>query len=390
MAKMANQRSGEVCGRHYATREPVRVRWKEGRIVAMETGEEDSAADRWIAPGLFDVQVNGYGGIDFQQDNLTVADLLTATRRLRRDGCLRFFPTLITDEWEKMTSRLRHLRDLRAESRELQSAIVGWHVEGPFLSSEPGFHGAHDPALMMEPTAEHILELRAITGNDPLLLTLSPERRGAIETIKVAASHGIKVSLGHTNASAELLREAVVAGATAFTHLGNGCPRELDRHDNILWRVFETLGLFVSLIPDQIHVSPPLFRLCHKVLGLDSIFYTTDAMAAAGMPPGRYRLGKYELEVGADQIVRQPGKALFAGSALRPVAGVFRAAQMLDCPWQEAWRRFSEAPARLTGLSNELRAGNSADFCVLKVRDERPQSCSELEVYLAGKRCEPQ
>src|SRR5262249_52232917 len=159
-----------------------------------------------------------------------------------------------------------------------------------------------------------ILELREITGNDPLLLTLSPERAGALEAIALAKSRGIRISLGHTNASAEVLRQAVKAGATLFTHLGNGCPRELDRHDNILWRVFETAGLTVSLIPDRIHVSGPLFRLVHRVLGGDSIFYTTDAMAAAGAPPGRYRIGALEVEVGADQVVRQPGKPLFAGS----------------------------------------------------------------------------
>ena len=140
-------------------------------------------------------------------------------------------------------ARLRHLRDLRPQSEELQSAIAGWHIEGPFLSSEPGFHGAHDPALMLDPTPAHIQELRAITGNDPLLLTMAPERTGALKAIAEATSLGVKVSLGHTNASAEILRKAVQAGATGFTHLGNGCPRELDRHDNILWRVVETPGV---------------------------------------------------------------------------------------------------------------------------------------------------
>src|SRR5205823_8128399 len=109
-------------------------------------------------------------------------------------------------------------------------------------------------------------------GDDLLLLTLSPERPSALNAIALAVSLGIKISLGHTNASAEVLRQAVAAGATGFTHLANGCPRELDRHDNILWRVFDMSGLMVSLIPDQIHVSAPLFRLCHRVLSV-SIYY---------------------------------------------------------------------------------------------------------------------
>src|SRR2546421_1231862 len=105
---------------------------------------------------------------------------------------------------------------------------------------------------MLDPTRKHVLELRSLTGDDPVLLTLSPERRDALKAIEVAVSRGMKVSLGHTNASAEVIANAVKAGATAFTHLGNGCPRELDRHDNILWRIFESAGLTVSLIPDRI------------------------------------------------------------------------------------------------------------------------------------------
>ena len=164
------------------------------------------------------------------------------------------------------------------------------------------------------------------------------------------------------------MRDAVKAGASGFTHLGNGCPRELDRHDNILWRVFETPGLTVSLIPDKIHVSPALFRLAHRVLG-ENIYYTTDAMSAAGAPPGTYKLAHMDLEVGADQIVRQPGKTNFAGSALKPIDGVFRSAEMLGQPWQQVWKRFSEVPAKLVGLENKLGVGQPANFCVIKIND---------------------
>ena len=357
---------GELTAWHFALRKPMRVRWKNGRIVSVEEAAPP-ARELWLAPPLFDVQVNGYGGVDFQQDHLSEQDLLTAVRKLRDAGCGRFLLTLITDEWEKLTNRLRHLRALREQSAELKSAIAGWHIEGPFLSAEPGFHGAHNPALMCDPTPEHLLELQTITGTDPLLLTLSPERHGGIAAISLAASLNLKVSLGHTNASAELLGRAVHAGALAFTHLGNGCPRDLDRHDNILWRVFETPGLQVSLIPDRIHVSPPLFRLAHRVLAPDSIIYTTDAMSAAGMPPGRYKLAHLELEVGADQVVRQPGKPLFAGSALRPIDGVLRAAQMLGCEWQQVWPRFSTKPAEVMGLQHGLEPDQPANFCLLQI-----------------------
>lgn len=358
--------TGELTAWHFATRQPVRVRWANGIITHLEAAAPPTE-EVWLAPPLFDVQVNGYAGVDFQQDNLQADDLLRAARALRQDGSVSFLLTLITDDWSRLTARLRHLVSVRLQSAELRSAIAGWHIEGPFLSPEPGFHGAHDPALMVDPTSEHIRELRQITGDDPLLLTLAPERRGALAAIQLATSLGARVSLGHTDASAEILAQAVQAGATMFTHLANGCPRELDRHDNILWRVCETPGLTPSFIPDRIHVSPAPFRLLHRVLN-DAVFYTTDAMAAAGAGPGRYTIGHLQVEVDADQIVRQPGRTNFAGSALRPVEGVFRAAAMLNCPWPEVWKRFSTAPARLMGLRNEIAVGERAAFCLVRTR----------------------
>src|SRR5713226_7010841 len=362
-------KEGEICAWHYATRAPVRLRWQQGKITALEAAKHEPPRSLWLAPPLVDLQINGFGGIDFQQEDLRVADLLTATRKLLAGGCLRFLLTLITNDWPKIMARLRHLRGLRAQSPELLSAIAGWHIEGPFLSAEPGYCGAHDPALMRDPTPKQIHELRDVTGDDPLLITLAP-------------SLGIRVSLGHTNAPRETLVQAVEAGASSFTHLGNGCPQALDRHDNILWRVFETPGLKVSLIPDATHVSPALFRLIHRVIRADSIYYVSDAMAAAGSPPGRYKLGRLDLEVGEDKIVRYPGRSNFAGSALEPVDGVFRAAQMLPCDWQEAWSRSSDIPARLIGLPAGLEVGGNADFCLVEVNSEH--QLAALKVFVGG------
>jgi N-acetylglucosamine-6-phosphate deacetylase len=354
---------GEITARHYTTRKPVRVTWHNGLVTRIQE-VSDAPADFWIAPTLFDVQINGYGGIDFQRDDFTADDLLHASRQLRAAGCAKFFLTLITAEWEALTTRFKRAKALRAKTDELRSSVAGWHIEGPFMSNVPGFHGAHDPALMLDPTPDNVDALCDIADGDPLLLTISPERKCAIAAITQAVKRGAKVSLGHTNASAELIKQAVDAGATGFTHLGNGCPRDLDRHDNILWRVFERPELTVSLIPDKIHVSSALFRLVHRVV--PSIFYTTDAMSAAGAGPGKYKLAGMELEVGEDQIVRQPGKTNFAGSALRPIDGVFRAAEMLCVPWQETWQRMAEAPAKFMGLRNEIAEGLPADFCTIE------------------------
>ena len=358
-----------ISGRHYATREAIDVHCQDGIVTAIEPASKPPGEDVWIAPALVDLQINGYAGVDFQSDDLTSAELIRAACELRAAGCTRFFFTLITDHWPRLLARLSRARLMRDQSDELRSAIAGWHIEGPFLSPVPGFCGAHNPECMMNPTPAHIRELRALVGSDPLLITVAPERSGAIESIALAVSLGIKVSLGHTNASAETLTQAVRAGATGFTHLANGCPKDLDRHDNILWRVFETPGLTVSLIPDRIHVSPALFRLMHRVLKWESIYYTTDAMSAAGAPPGRYKIGQLELEVAADQIVRLPGKPNFAGSALRPIEGIFRAAEMLGRPWQEVWDGLSERPASFMGLAFGLEVGRPAHFCLIYAKE---------------------
>ena len=360
---------GEICARHYATGEPVAIEWRDGVITNLRAATPSVGDRMWIAPTLVDLQVNGFAGVDFQQDNLIAEQLWAAVRALRAAGCGRFLLTLITSEWPRLTARLRHLRALRSTSTELQHAIAGWHIEGPFLSAAPGFHGAHNPSWMLDPTPEKVRQLRSLAENDPLLLTIAPERKGALETIALAVSLGIRVSLGHTNASAEILRQAVKAGATGFTHLGNACPQQIDRHDNILWRALDTPGLIVSLIPDQIHVAPALFRLIHRVLPAESIYYTTDAMAAAGAPPGRYTIGAVEVEVGADQIVRQPGRNNYAGSALSPIAGVFRAARMLDRDWRSVWEGLSVRPAKFIGVPHGLTAGCPADFCLLETNE---------------------
>jgi N-acetylglucosamine-6-phosphate deacetylase len=141
------------------------------------------------------------------------------------------------------------------------------------------------------------------------------------------------------------------------------------------------------LIVDRIHISPMFMRLAHRVLPTDSIYYTTDAMSAAGAPPGRYTIGKLELEVGSDQVVRLPGKPNFAGSALRPIDGILRATQMLNRPWQEIWRHFSEIPAKYMGLSSEILPGKSADFCLMRISPGEEKA--EMKIYLNGEENEP-
>jgi len=357
---------GEIHAWNILDRQPVLAKWEEGLFTQITPTDEPPAEAKWIGPPLVDVQVNGYAGIDFQQDDLPETDLLHAVDQLGQACCDRILFTLVTDDWEAMTRRLARARRLRDAHPALGRAIAGWHVEGPFLSAETGYCGAHPADKMLRPTPERVAELRDLTGDDPLLLTMAPEVNGGLRGFAAARKLGIRVSIGHSNAPGHILRRVTAAGPAGFTHLGNGCPATLDRADNILWRALDTPGLTCGLIPDRWHVSPTLFRLIHRLIDPDSIYYTTDAMAAAGAPPGKYRLGQLELEVGPEQIVRLPGTPNLAGSALTPIEGVRRAADMLDCDWQDVWPKFSLAPARFMGLEEGFSVGAPANFALIQ------------------------
>jgi N-acetylglucosamine-6-phosphate deacetylase len=353
--------------RDYRTSAVFALNRDTGTVSVQDSGITLPEANLWIAPPLFDLQINGFAGVDFQQDNVRIEDLRRAVRALRKYGCSRFLLTLITDEWSALLARLRHFAKMSNGDAEFRDAIAGWHVEGPFLSAEPGYAGAHDATAMIDPTPAHIDELREAAGDLPLLLTLAPERDGSIDSIRAAVDLGMTVALGHTNAHADTILAATDAGASGFTHLGNGCPREMDRTDNIVWRALDASKLTCSAIVDGAHVPGATLRAFHRCLVPDDrLFFTTDAMAAAGAPPGRYSIGALELEVGEDRIVRQPGKPLFAGSALTPIDAVVRASEMLHCPWQDTWELMSAAPARFMNLDHDIAERN---FCVVETDD---------------------
>lgn len=316
-------------------------------------------------PPLTDVQINGFAGVDFQNDDVTDEEWGRVVVKLQENACTRFMITLITDDWPVMLRRLSQWKQAKERLPQLQGAVAGWHIEGPFLSSKPGFHGAHDPNRMEDPSRKKIDAIKAITGKDRVLITLAPERKQSLQSIRRAVEHGFRVSLGHTDCDALTLKNAVEAGASGFTHLGNGCPLHLNRADNILWRVLDQSNLTISVIPDTIHVSPPLFRILHRLVPLDRLIYTTDAMAAAGAGSGRYTLGQLEFEVGKDRVVRSPGSDNLAGSALTPLEGVLRIAEMLGCPWQEAWTRFAQQPSAWIGQKPWLQPNSPAEFCLI-------------------------
>jgi N-acetylglucosamine-6-phosphate deacetylase len=301
--------------------------------------------------GLFDFQVNGFGGIDFQRDDLTPAQFARAVAALRDHGTAGIFATFITDEIEVLCRRFAAFEKLCAASPAAGAAILGYHLEGPWLSPEPGYRGAHPAGPMRAPTLADFDRLQAAANGRLRLVTLAPEWPGSAEFIAAITRRGVHVSLGHTNATDAQIDAAVRAGARFCTHLGNGCPVQMHRHDNIVQRLLARDELIACFIPDGIHLPRGVLKNFVRAKPAGRVLFTTDAMAGAGAPPGRYTIGPHEIDVGADGVARQPGALNFAGSTLTPDVGVRNVADWLDLPAEIAHALWSTEAARAFGVT---------------------------------------
>lgn len=299
---------------------------------------------------LFDIQINGFAGVDLQQDELAGSCLRRMVQGLADGGTCRWFATLITDAVPRLEARLARLEVLRAADPAAAAAVCGYHLEGPWLSPVPGYCGAHDPRWMGPPDRAVFDRLQQAAGGHIRLVTLAPEWPGSAGFIRYVRERGVQVSIGHSQADGSEIGAAVEAGARFCTHLGNGVPAMLHRHDNIVQRLLARDELSAFFIPDGIHLPPDVLRNFFRAKPPGRALFTTDAMAAAGAPPGTYRLGALELEVGSDRVVHLPGCPQFAGSALTPDQAVANLTRWLDLPEGAAWALCSTAVGQAFGI----------------------------------------
>lgn len=306
-----------------------------------------------VAPSLFDLQVNGFAGVDFQSAELPLEDLRHAVDAMRACETHRIFLTLITDRVDALCAKFQRIEELRARDPVIGETVCGYHLEGPFLSPEDGYRGAHSKGLQCAPSAASFRRMQDAAGGRIRLITVAPEWPGSAEFIEDVTQAGVVVSLGHTNASDEQIDAAIHAGATLCTHLGNGVPQMLHRHENVVQRLLARDELTACLIPDGVHLAPSVLKNMFRAKPPGKVLFTTDAMAAAGAPPGTYPLGDIQVE-SRDGIVRQPGQSNFAGSCLTPDQGVRNAAEWLEIPMNEAREMFSVRAAAHFGIDLPL------------------------------------
>lgn len=262
-----------------------------------------------------DLQLNGYRGVDFNTDALSLPAMQKACAALKADGGGRMLATVITDQLDRMVARIERLAEFHAADAQIRDAMAGIHVEGPFISPLPGYVGAH-PAKHVLP-AEVSAAQRLVDAGRGLvrMVTLAPEHDRGLATTRWLAGRGVIVSAGHCDASVALLRSAVDAGLSAFTHLGNGCPLLLHRHDNIIQRVLSLNGLrWVMVVADGVHVPPLVLRDYIMRIGIGRTIAVTDATAAGGMGPGKYMLAGQEVVVGEDGAAWAADRSHLVGS----------------------------------------------------------------------------
>lgn len=336
--------------------------------------------------GYLDLQVNGYAGVDFQNDDLSAEDLHRACAALKIDGVAGIFATIVTEDIAKMQRRLRRIVELRSADVLVREMIPGIHIEGPFISPIDGYRGAHPRDAVRPADLDAMAKLLEAADGLTKIVTLAPENDANFGVTRMLAKQGIRVSAGHTNASMGELKGAIDAGLSMFTHLGNGCPMHMHRHDNIVQRALSLADhLWLMFIADGAHIAFPALGNYLQLAGLDRCIVVTDAVSPAGMGPGLFRLGRWELLIGEDLVARAPDGSHLIGSAIIMPVAVQRLIDKVGLTREQAIKLTTHNPAMVVGYDFASRECGDGGARAERVGHPRANA-AKVEVVLPGVR----
>ena len=361
-------------GKHWVTGETIEVQVKDGRISSITKATEE--AENWIAPGLIDVQVNGIGGFDINSHDSTVETIQNVVRVLQEGGVTRFCPTVVTGTKERILHCVKTIAKACEIDPVVNHAVIGIHVEGPFISTEDGPRGAHNRDWVRDPDWDEFLEWQEAAGGRIRKVTLAPEKPGAIPFIENLAKVGVVAAIGHSNSTEEDIQKAVNAGATMSTHLGNGAHPYIKRHPNYIWAQLAEDQLWAGLIPDGHHLPYSTLKVMVRAKGKKAIL-TSDAVNLAGLPPGRYHT-----HINDDVVLEEDGflhlastPDILAGSATPLHVGIEKVLKNELFSLEEVINMASLHPAELFGLTDDgvgtLEVGSPADFILFNWGKEK-------------------
>lgn len=341
---------------------------EEGRIASIESraGAEAPAGSEirdfgaaLLAPSFFDVHIHGAGGHDVMEgtdEALGAIGTFLASR-----GTANFLATTVTAPLDKTYTSLELLaKRIDSAPREGQARPIGIHLEGPFLSHAR--RGVHPPGLLLAPDISIFDRMFDAAEGKIRLMTLAPELPGAIELAAHATARGVRVSLGHSDATSAETRAGIASGAVSATHTYNAM-RPLDhREPGILGIVLAEDSLFAELICDGIHNTPEMVKIWWRAKGAERAILITDAMSATGMPEGTYQLGGFDVQVANG---RASANGVLAGSVLTLDRALTNFVRFTGATVEQGLRLLTVNPAAMTGFEQQagkLRAGDVASF----------------------------
>lgn len=376
--------SERLVGRDPETGKGIAVAFDGGRITAIET--TDYAGSLYLAPGLVDLQVNGYEQHDLNDGTVTPERVLALTELMLALGTTTYLPTLVTASEANITAGLVAIREARARYPVVERAVPFVHVEGPFIAIHDGPRGAHPAAHVRDADIAEFERWQAASGGLVGLLTLSPHSDAAIALVRHAAGQGVHVAIGHTDATPEQIHAAAAAGATLSTHLGNGASAVLPRHPNVIWAQLADDRLTATLIGDSHHLPADTLKVMLRAKGLDKALLVSDVVSPGGLPPGIYHQtigGRVELQ--ANGRLGPPGTPYLAGAALPLADDVARTIGMTGLSLSEVLGLATRNSGRYAGGRGLLELGASADL----IQFEWTPGAERLVIaatFLAGER----
>jgi N-acetylglucosamine-6-phosphate deacetylase len=356
----------ELVARHYETGAWTRLTIGGSSIdaVAPVAGPpEIDATDDWVAPAFWDIQTNGRWGISFSDPGLSVEQVVEIVRAQAALGTARICPTLITAPADAMRHGVRTIAAACERYAEVAACVAGIHLEGPFISSEDGYRGAHPREAVRDPDWDLFLDLQKESRGRLVLITLAPERAGAVEFIRRVVERGVVVALGHTAADGPTLRAAAEAGARLSTHLGNGIAASLPRHPNPIWEQAATDELSASFIADGHHLDQATLRVLVRAKTPSRVILVSDASPLAGLPPGHY--GDWAVDPSGKIVVA--GTPYLAGSNQGLDVGLNNLRMTTGFSIVDTLNTVTRNPARLLGCAvPTIEVGQSARLVVFR------------------------
>lgn len=351
-------------------------------INGVDTLIEEPDDSLYIAPGWIDLQVNGYAAVDYNSPATPLDEIARSVQVLHSTGTTRFFPTLITNSEENIGGSLRNL----VRAKDQLPSIEAFHVEGPHISSEDGPRGAHPVQWVRPPDVSEYRRWQEAADGHIRLITVSPEYPETPRYIEALVQDGVVVSIGHTKATGEQIQDAVRAGATMSTHIGNGAHGVLQRHPNYIWEQLAEDRLAAGFICDGIHLGPAFVKAALRAKGISRSVLVTDASMPALAQPGPYRLGDVDVELTEDGRVVLLGGTRLAGSSLRMDDAIGNVIRMAGISLTEALAMATRNPARvgrIAGRQRGIAPGDRADFVIFRWHAEEKR-VEPVETIVGG------